>query len=189
MIEFDEASHTYRVGGVVVPSVTQLLKPLYDFSSIPPNVLAAKANLGTRVHKACDLDEDGLLDEATVDDVVGSYLSAWRLFKAESGAVVLSSEQRVFHKSLRYCGTLDRIIDVGGNAMLIDIKTSAEIHPAVGPQTAGYAMALGQNLARGVVQLRPDGSYRFRELADPADAAIFSSCLLIHKFTKENTHV
>ena len=39
---FDEATHTHRIGGVVVPGITTVLKPLQDFSTIPPHILEAK---------------------------------------------------------------------------------------------------------------------------------------------------
>ena len=54
----DEASHTYRFGGALVPGVTCILRPLANFAGIPPDVLEAKANLGRRVHFACQLDDE-----------------------------------------------------------------------------------------------------------------------------------
>lgn len=191
MIDFDEATHTYRVGGQVRPSVTQILRPIVDFSAVPPGVLQAKSDLGVRVHRATELDDADDLEESSVGDDVRPYLQAWRDYLRDTGAVVLLSEGRVYNPGANYCGTLDRVLDIDGAEWLVDIKTSAQVHRAVGPQTAAYEQALGWRgpLRRGVVQLRPDGSYRFRELHDPRDWVIFQACNLIFRTNQENPYV
>jgi len=191
VIEFDEAAHTYSVNGQRKPSVTQILKPLVDFSMINPDVLEAKSALGRRVHLATELDDDGSLDESSVGDDVAPYLAGWRQFKEDTGALVLMSEQRVYHPGSNYCGTLDRVLAFAGNDWLIDIKSSTVVHKAVGPQTAAYleALAPGRPMRRGVVQLRPDGTYRLRELESPRDWVTFQACNLIYRFNLESQHV
>lgn len=191
MIDFDEATHTYRVGGQVVPGVTSILKPLMDFSAVPPDVLAAKSDLGRRVHAATELDDSDTLDESTVGDDVAPYLAAWRKFKAEVSPVIILAEHKVYNKGSNYCGTLDRVLSISGEDWLIDIKSSAQIHRAVGPQTAAYEKALGitRPLRRGVVQLKSDGAYRFRELTNPRDWVVFQACNLIHRTNQENPYV
>lgn len=189
MLQFDEASHRYTWCGQVVPSVTQILAPLYDWSGVPPAVLQAKADIGTRTHLACELDDAGTLDEATVADDIRPYLEGWRKFKAERKVTILQSEARVYSPTHRYAGTLDRVIWMDDEEHLIDIKTSATVHPAVGPQTAAYANAAGAPLIkRGFVQLLPDGGYRHRELTSGSDWVTFQACLLINRF-KGNPHV
>ena len=47
---FDPASHTYWLGGVQIDGVTSMLKDMEDLSSIPPEILARKAALGTAAH-------------------------------------------------------------------------------------------------------------------------------------------
>lgn len=80
MLEFDSSSHTYRVGGVVVPSVTQILSPLVDFSMVTPDVLAAKAAIGTAVHLACELYDMDDLIEYDLDPVLVPYFEGWKKF-------------------------------------------------------------------------------------------------------------
>lgn len=187
MLTFDEATHTYRYGGRPVPGVTQILKPLYDFTGVPPDVLAAKARLGQRVHLATEMDDDGELDDESCDEVILGYVKGWRKFKADRSPVILASEQRVFSLEHQYAGTLDRIVGMDGDDWMLDIKTSAEIHPAVGPQTMAYSMASGhKDLRRCVVQLHMDGTYTFQELTSPKDWVIFQSCKLIHRFKMEH---
>ena len=190
MLAFDEATHTYTVAGRRVPSVTEILAPLHDFGSIPPAVLAVAADRGTRVHLATELDDEGSLDETTVADDVRPYLEAWRAFKRERLVAVLASEQRVYNIPSNYAGTLDRIVGMDADDWLIDIKTSVEIPASVGPQTAAYKAATGnEKLRRGVVQLKADGTYRFKELESPKDWVVFQACNLIHRFKQETRNV
>lgn len=183
-LEFDEAAHVYRFGGQVVPGVTSILQPLVDFSKVPRDVLEAKRDLGQRVHLACQLDDEHDLDEDSVETDVAPYLSAWRRFLRETGARVLENEQRVFHRALRYAGTLDNILQLNGKIWLADKKTSIAAPMSVGPQTAAYVAAFGMKTVthRASVQLRPDGTYQFVPLTGQDDYAVFLSCLTIHKF-------
>ena len=64
VLTFDPEKHEYRINGVLVPSVSQILAPLYDFSKIPRDVLERKRQIGTAIHKAIELDLLGDLDVA-----------------------------------------------------------------------------------------------------------------------------
>lgn len=194
-LTFDEATHTYRLGGQVVPSVTQLLLPIApDFSAIPAHVLEAKRALGTEVHFACELDDEDDLDEDTVPAAVEPYLAAWRKFKADTGAVVLANERKLVHTGLRFAGTLDRLVRVrDGGVYLIDLKTSVSMAAHFGVQLAGYQLLLetdddfaGVKLERKGLQLRDDGAYRLIPYNNPNDAAAFRACLSIYHW-KEAT--
>lgn len=187
-LEFDEATHTYRVGGRVVPSVTQVLQLITDYSGIPAKVLENARDRGVRVHRVTELDDEGTLDQESVDPEDQPYLEAWRRFKAEFGVVVLESEKRVYSQQLGYAGTLDRVIATADRGeWLIDVKATHEIKATVGPQTAAYHRALGLgSLRRGVIQLLPTGKYNFKELNDPRDWSVFQACLIIHRFKQEN---
>lgn len=188
MLTFDEASHTYAFDGVRVPGVTTILKPLSNFEGIPMDVLEAKANLGRRVHFACQLDDEKDLDESSVEFDVAPYLVAWRKFLAESGAIVVHNEQQVYERTLRYAGTLDNVLELQGLRWLVDKKTSIYTPRAAGPQTAAYLRALGDPSVtrRAAVRLRPDGTYRFDPLSGSDDWATFLSCLTLHRFKEKN---
>lgn len=188
MLEFDSSSHTYRVGGVVVPSVTQILSPLVDFSMVTPDVLAAKAAIGTAVHLACELyDMDDLIED-DLDPVLVPYFEGWKKFRLETGYAPLETEQRVYHPKLSYAGTFDSYGELNGKLTMIDRKTSASISDAtVGPQTAAYAEAKKampgydgpKKLQRAAIQLRPDGTYKIHLYTDDADWSVFVSLLTI----------
>jgi hypothetical protein len=182
-LHFDAASHTYRVGGEVWPSVTQILDPIQLLDDIPRHVLEAAAQFGTHVHQACHLDNQGILDEAALDPALLPYVQAWRAFLADTNAVVIASELRVVNERLRYCGTLDTIARIRGAHELVDIKATAAIPATVGPQTIAYAEALGEpRIRRRVVQLRGDGTYRSKRLNDSTDWSMFLSVLNVHNW-------
>lgn len=194
-LTFDEATHVYRLGGVVVPSVTQLLEPIRpDFAGIPPAVLEAKRELGTAVHLACELDDDDDLDEDSVPGAVAPYLAAWRRFKADTGAEVLANERKLVHTSLHYAGTLDRLVRVrAGDVYLIDLKTSISMSAHFGVQLAGYQLLLEVSddladvkLARKGLQLKNDGTYRLAAYSNPNDTAAFRALLSIHHWKESN---
>ncbi len=186
ILTFDEASHTYRFRGMVVPGVTSVLSPLSDFSRINPEVLAAKADLGKRVHMACEFDDDGDLDEGSVEEDVGPYLTAYRRFKSENGVLVLLNEHQVFDAGLMYAGTLDRVMVLNRSRWLVDLKTCFTTPRSAGPQTAAYLRALNDPTVarRAALRLKPDGTYAFEPLTAPDDWAIFMACLTLHRFNQ-----
>lgn len=187
VFHFDDATHTYTLDGVKVPGVTSIIEPIRpDFDRVPPDVLERKRQLGTAVHLACELDDDGELEAC--DAVLLPYLQAWQKFRADTGAQVIANERRMVHLSLRYAGTIDRLAVIDGERWLLDIKTSAGPHPSYGVQLAGYAELLAANDGPGTVQRRAsvhlfnDASYKLAEFKNPNDAAAFRACLAIHNW-------
>jgi len=189
-LTFDEVSHTYRLGGARVPSVTQILAPLSSFEGIPPHVLDAKRDLGQRVHFACQLDDEHDLDESSVEPDVEPYLAGWRRFLRESGAVVVHNEQQVADPVLRFAGTLDNVLEVPTytGRWLVDKKTCFSLPMAVGPQTAAYMRAFADPTVtrRAALRLRPDGTYRFDPLTGADDWSAFMACLCLHRFKESH---
>lgn len=178
-LDFDPDTHVYMAGGAVLPSVTQLLRPLYDFRFVDPEVLKAAGVFGTAVHRVCELfDLDDLVMDS-VDDALMPYLDGWRLFLSETGAKVLQVEAR-YHHSLGFAGTLDRVLAIKQDNVLADIKSVSKLSPVVGIQLAAYQALLAENtdyrtVKRSAVQLCPDGTYRYRLYRDPMDWPAFVS--------------
>jgi hypothetical protein len=187
-LAFDEATHTYRFMGAVVPGVTSILRPLSSFEGIAPAVLEAKARLGTEVHYACQLDDENDLDEDSVEPQVEPYLLAWRAFRRDTQCEVLAVEKRVFEPSLQFAGTLDRLLRIEGARWLVDLKTCFTTPITAGPQTAAYLRALGDTSVtrRAALRLRPDGTYRFDALTGVDDWSAFMACLTLHRFKESH---
>lgn len=197
-LSFDPARHEYRVGGQIVPSVTQILAPLYSFAGIPADVLERKRAIGEAVHAACAIESMGEeLDPDSIDPQIAGYLEAWRRFVRERNYKPLLVEARVYHRVLRYAGTLDDAgeFDVGARRVLglFDKKCTYDLHPAVGPQTAAYLAAahdcglLPKSVKeRFAVHLHSDGTYDVAPLAEPTDFAVFQSALTIFNFKRRH---
>lgn len=187
-LTFDEPTHTYRVGGSLVPGVTQVLAPLARLAGIPDDVLEAKRRLGSQVHLACQLDDEDDLVEDSVPEAARGYLQAYRLFRRETGVVVVRNECRVYEPVLGYAGQLDRVLRIGAVQWLVDLKTSIATPLSAGPQTAAYLRALNDPAVthRAALRLRADGTYRFDPLSGTDDASVFVACLTLHRFQEKH---
>jgi hypothetical protein len=191
MLQFDAATHTYTLAGRKLPSVTEVLAPLQDFSMVPPAVLQAACEFGRNVHIACDLYNRDALDWSSLDAALVPYVRGWAQFLEESGAVVIASECRVYHDELGYAGSPDVVLAWGKRTVLPDLKATAVVPRTVGIQTAAYAKAYARAHAtrepeRYCIHLQ-DGKYRSHKRTDPADWSLFLSCLNVWKFNHANS--
>jgi hypothetical protein len=140
----------------------------------------------------------GELDDEGTDERVMARVAGWRKFKDATAATVLLNEHRLYHPTLRFAGTLDRLMLLGESRelWLIDVKTSDEPHASYGVQLSGYRLLLeahadsevgpGTVVNRGTVHLFDDGTYRLHPFKNPNDEAAFRACLAIHAW-KEAT--
>jgi hypothetical protein len=179
-LTFDADTHVYRYGGRVVPSVTQVLDILNDFSDVHPERLEAARLRGQHVHAMIDLDNRGELDEESLDEGLRPYLTQWRLFLHESKFTVTASEQRVFHPSLHYAGTCDCLLGQG-TSWVLDVKTGA-IPRSVGAQLAAYQQALDPRPRRRLCLALTADNYRLHECKGLSDFVLFQSCLHIWRY-------
>ena len=77
VLEYIDETHTYLYDGIVIPSITQLLKCKFagKYDGIPKVVLNRAAKLGTAVHKAIeDYERQGI--EADLQELCG-----WKFLK------------------------------------------------------------------------------------------------------------
>ncbi len=185
-LQFEPVSHAYTFNGQRVPSVTTIIRSLIDYSLVPPDMLDHKRDIGTAAHLATELWDLGDLNEEALDPQVAPYLEAWQRFRAESGFAVVEMEQRIYHPTYHYAGTLDRVGKMGSGPLshlaIFEIKTTAQIHDAyVGAQTAAYFRAYNHGRPRAecarkryAVHLKRDGTYALHDYPDhSADFAVF----------------
>lgn len=180
MLSFDPGPHRYTWNNRPIPSVTQCLAPLFDWSQVPPAVLERKRQIGVHIHHAIQLDMQCMLDEKSLDPACVPYFNAWRRFRDDCHFEPVLIEYQVTNaelgEDLRYAGTLDEWGQLNGYPALIDWKTSMLVNaPAVGSQLAGYLRALvtmglgALSDRRFALKLGGDGRYRlqrFRALDD-----------------------
>ncbi len=150
-IEFIEKEHIYLIDGIIVPSVTQLLKKLFPckYENIPEKILEDKSIYGIELHKFIEIIEKkkpkkplayikryykpNIYQEESLKD----YLKIKDKYKIE----ITDSEKKISYKYL-YAGTLDLKGYVNGKSAIIDIKTTYELDDVyVSFQDSLYEMA------------------------------------------------
>lgn len=187
-LAFDPATHAYTVDGAPWPYVTGILEAMgaSDYSMVPPDVLAVAAERGRLVHQACHYDDQGDLDETTLDPALVPYVHAWRRFREDHDVQPMAAlvERPLAHEVLRYCGTPDCPATMGGmrgKPVVIDRKVVAQVQPATGLQLSAYRMLLNtvadtfptavgfSTAGRLAVNLHDDGSYTTVWFTEPDD--------------------
>lgn len=191
-LTFDEPMHEYRLNGILLPSVTQIIRDnrlSSDFAFVSAADMARARELGQAVHMATHYNDEGTLDDATVDPAVRPYLNAWRQFVADRGVEFVALEQRVADPVYQFCGTVDRIARLvtarGAGELVIDLKTGNPAAAGAHYQTAGYAHLVRDlpNVTRIVgrwsVQLHPERAvpYSVTPYTKTSDWRIFRAAL------------
>lgn len=136
-ISFNEEKHEYRVGGILTPSVSQILQAQGLMDSFRHNEVALSN--GTAIHRALELHDKGTLDYSKLDKRLQKCIDLWQDFKSDHGIKVLEIEKRV-SMGVLYAGTIDRVAQCVGTKAIIDFK-SGNPQDWAGLQTALYAMA------------------------------------------------
>ena len=160
MLEFVQETHEYRLSGIIIPSVTQVLQAsgLVDTSFFSEE----SAWRGSCTHLATALDDENDLDHATVDESIRGELEGWRKFKRDMGFVPQGIEI-MRHGELHgmpFAGTPDRTGLLGVLPVTADIKTGT-LRPEVAIQLAAYTILTGYT-ARIAVRLKKDGAFDLR---------------------------
>lgn len=190
MLTFDATAHLYKWNGEPVPSVTQVLASAglgFDAGALTRSARTCaeyKRDLGTHVHRATELDDKGILDEATVDPDALPYLAAWRRFKTVHGiqGAFQAIEWQGYSEALQYAGTIDRVFHIGKYDTVLDIKTG-DPHKSHGPQLAAYAhIWTGAKPNRLAVYLRADETFEIKTFTAGSDWQVFRAALAIHNY-------
>jgi hypothetical protein len=104
---------------------------------------------GSVVHKMTE-DYDNGFEVSILDDngFIGYKLSEWNMFeryvdfRKKHDTNIIHNELNLVSGNLRMGGTIDRIMTVNGQLLLVDIKTSGAVHPHYWLQLAAYRMLL-----------------------------------------------
>lgn len=192
MLRFDEASHTYWSGSTRLPSVTEILKPLYgDLRFVKEDLLEYKSQLGQAVHKAVELHVLDGLDYSTLCDPVESYFLQYLKFERETNFKPMMTEVRV-SSVLGYAGTFDLTGILRAKNCLVDLKTTAALSPAVKLQTAAYQKAYNDSglgvkaEKRFALRLTPEKFVLQPYENDSQDFSGFLGFLNVYRWLKAN---
>lgn len=194
-LTFDEASHTYRYRGVVVPNVTRVLGSLIDLSHVDPEKLEHARQEGVAMHRMSDLHFKGELHIPSLPDWLVPRLAALKRFVSETGFRVVASEQKLYHPTYAYAGTFDLVghIPVKNGRLYrdvtacVDLKRSFFAGRVTGLQTAGYALLWEDQghpriQRRLALKLHANGTYATDLFEDPADRSVFLAALALYKW-------
>lgn len=173
---YDDESHTYTVDSRPVPSVTEILKAegFIDVS----HYQEYGRNRGKLAHLAIHLYDTGELDEESLDPVLGPYLEAWKLFRADTDMKIIESETPIVDPLKRYAGTPDKVVLLDGKQTIIDMKTGT-VSPWTRLQLCAYCEVKGI-YRRVAVQLNEDGTYKIFAYSDRQDFAIWNATLAVY---------
>lgn len=151
MLEFNEENHIYLQDGIILKSVTQILKELFPlkYDGIPKEILENKSIYGTELHKFIEIIEKKKPKRPLAYikkyynpniyqiESLKDYLEIKRKYNIE----ITDSEKMVVYKDI-YCGTLDLKGTVGNKKAIIDIKTTYDLDELyVSWQNSLYEMA------------------------------------------------
>lgn len=184
-LTYDDASHTYVLDGTPVPSVTAIISAVMN-GWRKPQYPAGSGDKGRIVHLTCELDDTNDLDEATLDPRLSGYLRAWRAWKSDHTPRWLGIEARVASVVHQYAGTFDRLAEIAGRHVLIDIK-SGRPRPEHALQTAAYAIAYTEATTievheRACVYIDADGDYSVTYHEKSDDAAAFLGARALYRW-------
>lgn len=122
---FDAAEHRYTLDGRGLRGVTSAIRAAGHCGDAVSFYTEAARERGTAVHRMLQLEQDGELDETTVDERIAGYLSAWRAWKNAVRYLPLLTEQAIYCAEPEYAGTLDSAGILNGALVVVDIKTGS----------------------------------------------------------------
>ena len=99
-LQFCEKTHTYTVNGFVVPSVSEIMKPLSaaHYGGIDTDTLNKAANRGTIVHAA--VENYLLFGIEDISKELRGYFDGFKKWIDEVKPVPIKTECRIYHKTL-----------------------------------------------------------------------------------------
>ena len=161
MIEFIESTHTYLCDGVIIPSVSELIRFHFPsaYAGIPDKVLKKKASYGTKVHHMVEsfVNKEFTLEELKkrrIDPNIKIAVEQFEELRKRWCFQIKDMEQIVSYKGL-YCGTYDLMTF---DNYIIDLKTTSQIHEDwLAWQLGLYYLAAGIEKDIGYVIWLPKG--------------------------------
>lgn len=113
------------------------------------------------------------------------FMEWWKQYKPR----VFGSEVRIYHKLMRYGGTIDLLCEIGGLLELIDFKTTYTLlEMACGVQLEAYSQALISHgitpQRKHILHLKKDGKWAFREFPakDPARCRVVGALKCLYDY-------
>lgn len=128
-LTFIEEGHIYLLNGIIVSSVSEILKFIFPskYKGVPESILKRKSEYGSVVHEYIEKFENGRYKELPQLDIYQkmSFKQYCRL-KAKYDIEVIEQEKMIHYEDI-YAGRFDMIATIKGKECLCDIKTTSEL--------------------------------------------------------------
>ena len=152
LLDYDEQSHSYRVDGLRIPSVTRIVdgcfpKNLHEWVAVVGgeeyNRITDEAlRIGNDTHKFI---EDFITYGHTCgdpDEHIAPSIEAFMAWDEKYQPKWMSSERKIYCDKHKYAGTVDAVAQINGRVCVIDFKTSKKIYKPYHLQVTAYAQAI-----------------------------------------------
>jgi hypothetical protein len=157
---FDADAHEYRISGVRVPSVTQIIAAAvgtgFEFLANAEWYLQR----GRAIHACAPFVAAGKPFEC--DPRIAGHVAALKKWFFDFAPTDMIVETPVYSVDYRYAGTPDLLCKIDGKRFVVDWKSSLDLE-RVAWQMAAYALATGRANSTGIrgmgVQLLETGDY------------------------------
>lgn len=194
MNTFDPDKHEYRMDGVIVPSVTQVIEGMgFTDTRFYKDYDRTR---GRYIHAACALLAADNLNWDSLDERIRPEVEAFGNFFEKEKVEILETEKMMFSDTHRVAGTMDIFCRFEGRPAIMDTK-SGGILPIIEIQTGGYSVLLHE--ISGVVrpgrfglQLKEDGTYRLircRELQAEQHFLVLLNTYKLREYYERKTNV
>lgn len=191
-IEFNEKDHIYTKNGIVLPSVTQIMQPLYEqvYGKADSDASDNGKSKGKEIHRAIDdYCEFGMID---ISEEYKPYLDNFIRYIDEHQYEVVASEVMLWHPVYGYAGKIDIIVrNPKGEFVLIDNKTG-DLQPKLhAVQLQAYtdmwlANKMPEIAFKVALGLSDKGYKEHRyDKYDTKAKSVFDACYKIYKYRKE----
>ena len=148
-----------------------------------------RANIGTDAHDLFERLGRGESVAGTVHPDLQGYVDNFNRFLDDFQPTFLMQEETVWSNMHRYAGSFDAIIEIAGETVIVDWKTTKAIYPEVGLQLSAYRYAdfivrpdgntvpLPKNITGGaVLHIHPD---KYELVPLRCDEAVFEYFLTL----------
>lgn len=189
LIFFDD-KHEYQVDGEIVPSVSEITRFMSRevYGDVMQFRLDHAADRGHNVHTACEqLDRYG---SAEIDADIEPYIKAYIQFRKDHKPEWSKIEYALYSAEFGYAGTFDRHGVMDGKVVILDIKSSYKVEPALvtAQLNAYWRLAIENQMDVAelwVLHLKKDGTYKLIEVQQ--DESTFLACLMLHNALKKKS--
>lgn len=163
--------------------VTSILSAFTKYGDIPIEVLERKQRIGTSVHSSIEAYNKNLgmiIDNEEILPYLDSFLKWQHL-----GKKIIACEERLYCHTLKITGQIDMVMDIDGENVLFDVKTSSSMHKHFELQLSAYrhlATINGIKIDKQAILLLNKDGKEPQEFYCEDKIPLFLSCLDVYRF-------